>query len=130
MSYFPNPTDLELLAGEAWRMGQPIYLDLISRAGKLASAASLVTSQVIGFAVDDVPVGHVGGIATAAVFLADWSLVSGTANLAPGANYFLAIAPGMITTISPSAKTNCVVLLGIATSLSALKVSIQPPVLL
>lgn len=111
--------------------GQPVYLKATGHIG-LAQANAIATATVAGFLSAAVLTGHAGTyLKNGPLILTDWMAITGTANLTPGAEYYLdADNPGKLTAIAPTAAGNFVCPVGQATTSTTLAIEIQPKILL
>jgi hypothetical protein len=124
-----GPLDLELVMdddvpGPGW----PVCVSRANGHGRLARANSYALSFVAGLSKAAAAPGFVCTLEAFAATLDDWTAVAGTPALAQGAPYFLGSAGGL--TATPDLTAAAVALAGMAASPTALKVSIQPPILL
>jgi hypothetical protein len=108
--------------------GQPLYIKATGHAA-LAAANAGATANAIGFAtVDAEPTFSVNYATEGKLTLVDWTTVSGSASLVPGAAYYLSTAVGKITSVPPSAAGAYVVRVGRAASSLTLDIEIEPSV--
>lgn len=113
-------------ADEAIQAGQPLYLKANGKVG-LACAATPLEAQVCGYALSS-------AVATFAIeFLPsgiassnDWSAISGSPTLSPGAEYYLSLSPGQISSVAPT--TGYIVSVGRALTPTKLAFEIQPTI--
>lgn len=122
------------LAGEADQpivKGQLLYLKLNSHLD-LAQADAIATAAVIGLALSNAATATSVNYATDGyIDQDDWSAVTGSPTLAPGALYFLsATTAGQLTTTAPTLPGQVVIEVGRAVSSKRLAIEIQPPILL
>lgn len=110
--------------------GQPVYADQVTGQFKLATAAALTTSSVIGLMASDTGAGFVGPAQQLSISLADWTPIIGSAALAKGQIYFLATTAGMLTTVAPTVPGQAVTRIGIALTTQMMALGISPPILL
>jgi len=98
----------------------------------LAQADALATAGAIGLAHLDVAASTVGTYITEGlVTRPDWTAVTGTANLTPGALYYLSTATaGALTSTAPTTTGDILVSIGRAASQDTLDVSIRNPIVL
>lgn len=111
--------------------GMVVYVPSDGHA-ELAQADAVATSGAIGLAEFDVTATNTGTYLTEGqVSRNDWTLVTGTFSLTPGAVYFLStsLAGGMSTT-PPSVVGETIVRIGRAASLTVLDIEISQPILL
>jgi hypothetical protein len=130
----PVVPELEYLSAEAGAtiiIGNPLYLTgggLVNPAQANASG----TTQVVGLSLADVAAGiGCSYITEGQVERSDWTQVAGTANLSPGATYFLdPSTAGRITTTAPTTAGQYVVRIGRAVDTVTLDIEIELPILL
>ena len=98
----------------------------------LAQADALATAGVIGLAHLDVAASTVGTYITEGLVIkSDWTAVAGTANLTPGALYYLSTTiPGALTSTAPTLTGDILVSVGRAADNKTLDVSIRNPIVL
>jgi hypothetical protein len=115
----------------ACQPGQPLYLKPNGHLD-LAKADGFATARVCGLAIEvGTPTVSVDYTPDGVIALPDWSAVTGTASLLPGADYFLSPdTAGKLTTIAPTTSGQLVVALGRALSVQKLEIEIQPLILL
>jgi hypothetical protein len=115
----------ELEAAETINVGQPVYVsgdNLVS----LADASALATSHVLGFATTDATANqNVTVYSDGSVERADWTSIAGTANLVPGAVYYLSTTAGQITVTPPTGDGDHVVRCGSALNTTVLDIEIN-----
>lgn len=116
--YHPNAgEDLSahyVTANESVVIGQPVYVSS-SNTVNLADASSVNTSKVVGLTSTPASANGTTILLTeGSVNQADWTAVTGTANLAPGSVYFLGTTAGKMTTTPPTGDGEVVVTLGTA----------------
>ena len=124
-----GPLDLELVMDDAVPgPGWPIAVSRANGHGRLARADSYALSFVAGLSKAATAPGFVCTLDGVAATLGDWTAVAGTPALAQGAPYFLGPAGGLAAV--PDLTAAAVALAGTAASPTALKILIQPPILL
>ena len=110
--------------------GQAVYITAASLAA-LASATTLVASHVAGLVAADTVSGVAAEIKRDTLTLADWTAVTGTTNLTPGAVYYLSTTtPGALTTTAPDSTDNVLVRVGVASAADTLSIQIGTPIIL
>ncbi|WP_158810262.1 hypothetical protein [Beijerinckia sp. L45] len=139
MAYLAVELAKQKPAGDSFGLATPLAQDVV--AGQ-PLAISRATGQLVLARADTYALAFVAGLAPAdeaagfalqpgrgTVTIADWSAITGAAQLSPGQPYFLAAAGGMTTAaLSPGAL--CVARVGIAASPSTLIVDPFDPILL
>lgn len=113
------------------QIGQPLYLKGNGHAD-LAQANAIATSRICGLAV------AAASAATAVSYSPDrtverddWTPITDTATLLPGATYYLSPdTAGKLTTVAPQALGQLVAIAGTALSATKLAIEVQPPILL
>jgi hypothetical protein len=121
---------LAIVAAVDSAAGQAVYVDPVSGQLKLASAASLASSMVLGLAQSSTLATFAAPISTVTLTLQDWTATVGTALLAKGARYFLGVAPGTLMLGAPATPGQSVVSVGIALSTTQFEIAPTPPILL
>ena len=124
ISDYSAETDDDVVAG------QPVYVKADTHVG-LAVNGGAATHQVAGLAVE-------AALATAAVEyrpdgklqIADWTAITGAANLTPGAYYFLGAVAGTMTTVAPTVAGAYMVRIGRAITTKVLDIEVGPLILL
>jgi len=113
------------------KIGNPIRLKANGHV-EPAQANTLSTSHVVGIAITDTePTYTCKYLSEGQVNRTDWTDIAGSANLTPGATYFLSTSQaGKITTIAPSTQSQYVVRVGRAIDVLTLDVEIEWPILL
>jgi len=113
-------------AAENLSEGEIIYIDNTGRLQKAANN-SIATAQVAGLMINDTLVGVGGDYYTDYTLeLADWSGITGSTDLVPGAIYFLDSTPGKMTTTAPTADGYYVVKIGRAQNTKKFDIEIGP----
>lgn len=103
-----------LTANETINIGQPVYISAADTAN-LADADTLNTAHVLGLAISDATVNSaVIVLSEGSVERSDWTVVTGSANLTPGAIYYLSTTAGQMTTTPPTGDGDNVVRCGTA----------------
>jgi hypothetical protein len=112
-------------------IGQPLYLKPNGHAG-LAQADAIATSRICGLAVTAAAATTAASYSLdGTVERSDWTPITGTATLVPGATYYLSPdAAGKLTALAPEAEGQLVAIVGTALSTTKLAIEIQPPILL
>lgn len=110
-------------------LGQPLFVESDGEVN-LANAGAASTARVVGVALADTAMAATGPVSTtvARVERSNWTSVTGTEFLTPGATYFLDATNGMITATDPDSATS--VEIGVALSTTVFLFDIQPPILL
>jgi hypothetical protein len=123
-----EPTLLEAVFDSAAEIGHALF---VSSDGHV-DLASMANPGVAGISVESVAADATGHYITESqVSREDWTVVTGSASLTPGALYYLDPAtPGLLTTTPPEDIGDSVVIVGRALTSTTLDVSIQPPMLL
>lgn len=107
--------------------GQPLYLKQNGHVA-LASAAAIGTARVCGLALFDAfAATSVRYSPDGVMELEDWTAVTDSAALAPGAVYFLSAEAGKLTTTAPTESGQVVLAVGTALSPVKLAIEIQQP---
>lgn len=119
---------VEREAGEAIAAGQPVRANALGRF-VLAQADSLAHAGVAAVAAAAAGAGFTCSAGSGLLELADWSAATGSAELVPGAEYFLgAAAPGQLTTEPPA--TGVVLSVGLALGPTTMMVAPSRAILL
>jgi hypothetical protein len=137
--YVPNEpilpsVDITYYSAEAdstTKIGSPLYLTGAGHVD-LAQANAAGTVQVVGLALEVVAAGFsCNYISEGSIERSNWSGISGTASLSPGATYFLdPSTAGRITTTAPTTAGQYVVRVGRAVNTTTLDIEIELPILL
>jgi len=115
----------EVTANETINIGQPVYISANSTVN-LADADTLNTSHVLGLAITDATANTtVIVLSEGSVTRADWTAIVGTANLVPGAVYYLSTTAGQMTVTPPTGDGDNVVRCGLAVSLTKFDIEIN-----
>ncbi len=116
---------------DATSIGQPIYVKSNTHIG-LAKADAAGTMKVAGLAITAVSATFTALYnADGRLSLADWTAITGSATLTPGAYYYLDDAtPGMMTTTAPTTTGKYVVRLGRAISTVIFDIEVEQSILL
>jgi len=115
----------ELTANETINVGQPVYVSAADTVN-LADADTLNTSHVLGLAVTDATANsNVIVMADGSVERSDWTAIAGTANLVPGAVYYLSTTAGYLTVTPPTGDGDHVVRCGVAVNLTTIDIEIN-----
>lgn len=101
--------------------GQPLALDRTSGHLKLADPSYKPDAFVAGLARADTLAAFTADADQGVVELDDWTAVAGTPTLTPGAPYFLS-GVGQIS-LTPPASPNCVAVIGVGFTTTALDVN-------
>lgn len=110
--------------------GQAVYITTGGNT-ELADASALATSFVMGLAGETVTAGSNGYFITdGQISLDDWTDVTGSTTLVPGATYYLDTTAGMLTTTAPTTPGETVVAVGKALTALTLDIEIAQPILL
>ena len=114
----------------AMTMGQPVYVsgaDAVS----LAQANAIATAKVVGLVKDaSAAAGAAANVQHSGVLeVMDWTTVTGSASLTPGARYYLdAVDPGKLVEIAPNATGEYVIAIGRALSATEMLIEIDSPI--
>lgn len=109
--------------------GQPVYVNGSGEAA-LADAGALATSDVVGLVLAGASAGSSATILPiGTITISDWTAITGTAALTPGARYCLSTTAGMLTTTPPSAAGEVVVVVGVALTAAKMKITLELRVL-
>jgi hypothetical protein len=98
-------------------VGMPVYVSAAGSVNK-ASAGAAGTAKVLGLVKDaSIAAAGSGFVQTDGVLSsADWTDVTGTTNLTPGAIYYLATVAGQLTSTAPTGSGQYVMKVGMAIS--------------
>lgn len=112
-------------------IGQPLYVKSNGHVD-LARGNASPTTGVVGLATQAALSTHVVTYdAEGKLQLADWTAITGTATLTPGAYYYLSDATaGALTAVAPTTSGSYVVCVGKAISTVILDIEISQPILL
>jgi hypothetical protein len=123
-------TSYSAVADESIVSGQPVYVKATGNVG-LAKADAVGTYKAVGLAIESKSSGlSVKYNTDGRVELADWTAVTGSATLTPGAHYYLSTdTAGMLSAIAPTGS-GYVVPLGKAITTVVFDVEIGTVVLL
>lgn len=90
-------------------------------------ASTQIGKKAIGVASEDMSVSYVGNaVSLGTLTHTDWTPVTGTAQLTPGAHYYLQDTPGTLATSDPTGTDKISQLVGIATSTTKLRLVLFP----
>jgi hypothetical protein len=117
--------DIEAVCALALPAGMPVAVDRTTGKFIAADAAWKPAAFAAGLLRADAETGFVAPAATQQLTLPDWTAVAGTAQLAPGQPYFLAVGGGL-TTVAPTSE--CVAMVGKALNATTLLINPQPPI--
>jgi len=121
----PDLSQHDVTANETVAVGQPIYISG-NETVNLANATSVNTANAIGLVLEGATANGTATILTeGSVNQADWTTVTGTANLTPGSVYFLDTTAGKMTTTPPSGSGNVVVALGTAINITKFDIEVN-----
>ena len=124
-------TDVKELTNDnanAITIGQPVYISGVGSVD-LAQANAAATKNVVGLVGDaSIPSGNAGAVQVDGTLAsANWTAVTGSANLTPGAAYYLDAAnPGKLTETAPSTGYVGRVARGI--NLTEIEIEIEPTI--
>jgi hypothetical protein len=123
-----EPTLIEAIFDDAAEIGHALF---VSGDGHV-DLASMADPGVAGISVESVSADATGHFVTEGqITRDDWTVITGSASLTPGALYYLDPAsPGLLTDTPPEDIGDSVVIVGRALTSTTLDVSIQPPMLL
>jgi len=112
-------------------VGNPVYLKSNTHVD-LARANSASTTELAGLATTSAASGHAAFYnSDGFVSKEDWTAITGTALLTPGADYYLSTdTAGMLTAVAPTAVGFCVVHVGRAATTKILDIEIEKSILL
>ena len=115
----------EITANETIAIGQPVYVSG-NNTVNLADADSITTSHVLGLAETGGSANStINVLSSGIVTLADWTSVTGSATLTPGAVYYLSDTVGQLTTTPPSGDGDAVVSCGLAITTTKMDIEIN-----
>lgn len=115
----------EITANETIAIGQPVYVSG-NNTVNLADADSITTSHVLGLAETSGSANStINVLSSGIVTKADWTSVTGSASLTPGAVYYLSTSAGQLTTTPPSGGGDAVVSCGLAITTTKLDIEIN-----
>lgn len=121
----PSTSQHEVTANETINIGQPVYVSATDTVN-LADADTLNTSHVLGLAITDATANTtVIVLSEGSVTRSDWTAIVGTANLVPGAIYYLSTTAGQMTTTPPTGDGDNVVRCGLAVNLTKFDIEIN-----
>jgi hypothetical protein len=121
---------VEAQAGENIAAGQAFRIDALGHA-VLAQADAYNHSNAVALASAPALTGFICAGSRDRVTLSDWTAITGTALLVPGADYFLsATLAGGLTSTPPESGGQVVLFIGTALSTVTLLISIDEPCLL
>lgn len=122
---------LTLQTDDTVSKGMAVYVSGVTGHFARAIASSVATSTVVGLVDADTAPGFAANASRDAITLSDWTAITGSALLVPGADYFLSpTSSGGLTLTPPSAAGQCVVHVGVALSTVELVLSLGDPILL
>lgn len=126
-----HPPDVTATFTSTTAKGMAVYVDGANTVD-LAQADAEATALVIGLAVEAITAGGTGDYLTEGqIEQSDWTAVTGSATLSPGATYYLSTSvAGGLTTTPPTADGDIVVRVGTALSTTEMDIEIAQPVLL
>jgi hypothetical protein len=112
-------------------IGSPVYVKANTHVD-LAMANAASTSLVAGIATSVAAIGHAAFYNTDGfVTKADWTAITGTSLLTPGADYYLSSSTaGMLTTVAPTSTGLYVTPVGRAVTTTILDIEIEQNILL
>lgn len=117
-------------AEEAIVPGQPIRLTAAGLAA-LADATVVGRAEVAGIAAAAAGAGFAVPYARTRVAVPDWTAITGSAALTPGAIYYLdPAAPGRLSTTAPESAGQYATRVGRGASADTLQIEIEPPIFL
>lgn len=117
--------DIQAVSALALPAGMPVAVDRTSGMFIAADAAWKPAAFAAGLLRADAETGFVAAAATQQLALPDWTAVTGTALLAPGQPYFLAVGGGL-TTVPPASE--CVAMVGKSLNATTMLINPQPPI--
>jgi len=112
-------------------IGQPVYKNSTTSQVDLADATD-DTKNCIGLVGEaSIAASATGYIQTGeSLTMADWTIIIGSTNLTPGADYYLDTTAGKLTATAPSTSGNITQLVGKAVSATELLLTIRERILL
>lgn len=120
-----QPIRYDLTANETINIGQPVYVSSANTVN-LADADTLNTSHVLGIAITDATANTtVTVLSDGSVERADWTAITGSANLVAGAVYYLSTTAGGLTVTPPTGDGDNIVRCGIAVSTTKFDIEIN-----
>lgn len=121
----PSTSLHEMTANETINIGQPVYVSAADTVN-LADADALNTSHVLGIAITDATANTtVLVLSEGSVTRADWTAITGSANLVPGAMYYLSTTAGGLTVTPPTGDGDHVVRCGLAVNTTRLDIEVN-----
>jgi len=121
----PDLSKHSVIASENTSPGQPVYISS-SNTVSLADASDPAKSTVIGLLLVGASANSVCVVLTeGSVLQSDWTDVIGTANLSPGAIYYLATTPGQLTETPPTGDGDTIVRVGVAITEQKLDIEVN-----
>lgn len=116
------------ITNDAVIVGQPLRMAPTGRLN-LAIATSQAGARVVGLVAQDAAAGSTTTYRTeGAIERSDWTPITGTAELVPGAAYFLAGSSGRLSTTAPTSSGQWITEVGKALSTRVLDLEIQPSI--
>lgn len=114
-----------ITANETIEIGMPVYVSG-NNTVNLADADSINTSHVLGLAeTSGNATDTINVLSSGIVTKADWTSVTGSASLTPGAVYYLSTSAGQLTTTPPSGSGDAIVSCGLAITTTKLDIEIN-----
>lgn len=117
-----------VIASAAIAAGQPVVVLAVPPGAQPASSVGLSSAYVEGLATSAVASGYPVSIQRETLALPDWTAVVGTAQLAIGRDYFLALN-GTLSLLPDVTTGHCTVKVGRAVNATTLILDISPPFL-
>ena len=111
------------------KAGQAVYANGLGQLA-LATATIYGTTKVLGLVVADTATGFVADVTASVLTLTDWTPVTGASTLTAGAQYYLDLTVGSLSTVAPSSTGQALVFVGKAISTTTIEVSVSFPILL
>ena len=115
-------------AGVTLTKGQAVRVNA-GNTTRLTDASAINTANCLGLVKSDTAIGFAPEIERETLQLANWTSLTGSAALTPGARYFAdPTTPGSLTSTVPG--TGCIVSIGLALTADTLNIEISDPILL
>lgn len=118
------------VAAEPIEQGQPVYVRRLNGQLMRAHSGTQEASTIAGFAAADIAVGASGRVRRNTQEQTNWTAVSGTPALSPNFQYWLTASPGQISRDAPQSSGVFMAAVGRAETVSRIKITLQPSILL
>lgn len=126
----PGAGSHSMTANETLLAGHAVYVSA-NNTVNLADADALETSHVLGLASANASANSAATVlSVGSLTLPDWTSVTGSANLVPGAVYYLSTTPGNLTLVPPVGTNDVVVRLGLAITTTKFEIEVNEVVTL